>query len=78
MQEMQLDRAELAMAESARLVAESNDLRKNIAATIVKTSRLMASLVQATPKHLLKPKRPLRDRSARSSKAMAKPEKRRR
>jgi hypothetical protein len=67
MQEMQLDRAERAMAESARLVAQSNDLRKNIAETLVKTSRLMASLVQATPKHLLRPKKPLRNRTVSSS-----------
>ncbi len=49
MQEVQWDRARRAMAESARLVAESDVLRKDVARTVVQTSKLMAGLIQVAP-----------------------------
>jgi hypothetical protein len=67
MQELQWDRAKRAMAESARLVAESDLLRKDVARTVVQTSELMIGLIQATPKsHKLK-SRARRAARARSS-----------
>lgn len=49
MHEVQWDRARRAMAESARLVAESDGLRKDVARTVVQTSKLLAGLIQAAP-----------------------------
>lgn len=60
MQQPQWDRAERAIAESARLVAESDGLRKDVAETIAKMSRLMAGLKLATPQHMRFRRRPRR------------------
>ncbi|MHB8284065.1 MAG: hypothetical protein ACYDD1_05265 [Caulobacteraceae bacterium] len=52
MQEGQWIRAQRAMAESARLVAQSDLLRKDAAKTAAETSKLMIGLGRATPLHL--------------------------
>ncbi len=52
MQELQWERAKRAMTESARLVAQSDLLRKDVAKTVAETSALMTGLSRAMPIHL--------------------------